>query len=282
MNVCFFFNNLNDRKLILQDRFNLNFEAHKAQLKKMVFEQIKKRSDDNSSDSSDDDNSNELDKEKKKEAPKKKSSEKDPKIEPKQEVKEEPEDSDSDDGIDDSERNLPKKKKKTAAPIRDMVSNVKSSRRAAASNAIKQIRYTSEGGNRYASRKKKEKDPNEDNSGRFGPMTKLCYISPELQTITGDQFMKRCDVVKKMWDYIKEKNLKDPKSGQFFLCDEVLEPIFKRKRVKAFGMTKFLTRHIIGPNDMSPDVRAESEREMSIRREAWLVNFDCATFLSKI
>ena len=43
--------------------------------------------------------------------------------------------------------------------------------------------------------KKKDKNtPKEDNSGKFGRMTKLCLLSEELQSIMGARFMKRCDV----------------------------------------------------------------------------------------
>lgn len=264
----------------MNNRFNLNFSGFKKELKQMVMGELSKirqeqgnGSDDESSSSSGSDSESEDD---------------EPKVEPKKEAKgssnkqkkevkkevgavqpaaaTKHDDSDSDSGVEDSV--LPKGKRGAARVQTDMASKIKSSRRAAASEAMKQIRNTS-GGGRFNGKVKKEKDPNADHSGKFGPMTKLCYISTELQQVTKDQWMKRCDVVKVLWDYIKENNLKDPKNGQFFICDSVLEPIFKKKKVKAFGMQKFLTRHIIGTNDMAPDMREEAEQEMDKRRKEW-------------
>ncbi|EGT39868.1 hypothetical protein CAEBREN_00740 [Caenorhabditis brenneri] len=247
----------------MNNRFNLDFAAYKKQLKQMVMTELSKADDDGANESSS--SSDSEDDEPPQRAPKKEVKEE------VRRVKEEPaanaDDSDSDSGVEDA---TPTKGKKKAAKVQnDMLSNIKSSgRRAAASNAMKQIRNTSEGG-RFAGRKKKEKDPNADNSGKFGPMTKLCYISPELQQVTKDQWMKRCDVVKVLWEYINENDLKDPKNKQFIICDDILQSIFKRKKVKAFGMVKFLTGHIIGLNDMRDDMRAEAEEEMDKRREEW-------------
>lgn len=241
----------------MNNRFNINFDAYKKQLKNIVFEEIAKRNQEQGKDSESETDSDSDDEE----APR----------EPKKDMKEEGKpakhaDSDSDSGVEDAL--VTKGKKRASKPQSDMASNIKSSRRAAASNAMKQIRNTSEGG-RFQGRKKAEKDPNADMSGKFGPMTKLCYISTDLQQVTKDQWMKRCDVVKVMWDYIKQNNLQDPKNKQFFICDDVLETIFKKRRVKAFGMTKFLTRHIIGTQDMAPDMREEAEQEMDKRRQEW-------------
>uniref|UniRef100_A0A1I7TMP0 SWIB domain-containing protein n=1 Tax=Caenorhabditis tropicalis TaxID=1561998 RepID=A0A1I7TMP0_9PELO len=270
----------------MNNRFNINFESHRAALKKMVIGEITKRNQEQgngtdgdgsgSDSSSDSDSDSDSDGEKETEEPKVtkkvekgKDSVKEVKLEkPAKEAKPvKKEDSDSDSGVEDAV--LPKSKKNVSRAQTDMASNIKSSRRAAASEAMKQIRNTSEGGRFSKGKKKTEKDPNADNSGKFGPMTKLCYISPELQQVTKDQWMKRCDVVKVLWDYIKENNLKDPKNGQFIRCDSVLEGIFKKARVKAFGMTKFLTRHIIGTSDMAPDMREEAEQEMDKRRREW-------------
>lgn len=279
----------------MNNRFNTSFESYKSQLKKMVIDEISKRnqeqsgsdsSDDSSGSDSDSDSDEEKDdKKKKKKADKPvKKEEKVLKKEVKEEVKEEVqeevteskppklpkhEDSDSDSGVDDAEVHTSASRKKKPVPEKksapDMASTIKSSRRAAASDALKQIRHAS--GNRYGNgKKKKEKDPNEDTSGKFGPMTKLCYISPELQQVTKDQWMKRCDVMKVMWDYIKENNLKDPKNGQFVICDDVLLSIFNKNRFKGFGMAKFLTKHIIGINDLVPEMREAAEAEMEKRR----------------
>ncbi|CAP25724.1 Protein CBG05179 [Caenorhabditis briggsae] len=233
----------------MNNRFNTSFDSFKSQLKKMVLAEIaKKNQEDESSDSSDE-SGDDSDGEDKKET---------------KDVKKEVKDESDDDEVDDPV--VPKKR--ASKEETDMASNIKSTRRAAASDALKSIR-TSAGG-RFVKKSTKVKDPNADMSGKFGPMTKLCYISTELQQITKDQWMKRCDVVKVLWDYIKANNLKDPKNGQFIICDDVMRSIFNKNRFKGFGMAKFLTKHIIGTSDMAPDMREEAEAEMKKRRSEWL------------
>lgn len=264
----------------MNNRFNVNFDAYRKELREMVMKEITKRNkeqgNEESGSSSSSDSGSESDNDSDDEETEKKESKKEEKEKPKEakkpkqvkKVKEEASDSDS--GVEDTAVVVKRKNTKKASSNveSDMASNIKSSRRAAASKAINQITKTSESRGRHL--KKKVKDPNADNSGKFGPMTKLCYISPELQQVTKDQWMKRCDVVKVLWDYIKENNLKDPKNGQFIICDTVFESIFKKNRVKAFGMAKFLTKHIIGTSDMNPEMRQEAEDEMIKRRAEWL------------
>jgi len=38
--------------------------------------------------------------------------------------------------------------------------------------------------------------------------------------------LARKEVVKKMWDIVKERNLQDPKDKRFMLCDEELQKVF--------------------------------------------------------
>ena len=74
-------------------------------------------------------------------------------------------------------------------------------------------------------------------------------------------FKRVFQVVKRMWAYIKENNLQDPKNKQMIKCDEKLSKvgcIFKiqqflnffmlqvipTKKFRGFGMTKFLKDHM--------------------------------------
>ncbi|EPB66508.1 SWIB/MDM2 domain protein [Ancylostoma ceylanicum] len=83
-------------------------------------------------------------------------------------------------------------------------------------------------------RKKDKNAPKKDNSGKFGRMTKLCLLSEDLQSIVGARFMKRCDVVSKMWEYIRAHDLLDPKDKRFFFVDDKLRTVFGCKRFRAF------------------------------------------------
>ena len=60
--------------------------------------------------------------------------------------------------------------------------------------------------------------------------------------------VSRPQVIKKLWAYLKEKNLQDPTNKQFFTPDKTMEGIFGTKRQKCFGMSKHLKEHLINPN----------------------------------
>jgi len=79
--------------------------------------------------------------------------------------------------------------------------------------------------------------------GKGGYM-KDVKLSDELADIVGGNEMPRHEVVKRMWAYIKENKLQDPKNKQFIKCDEKLSKIIPTKKFKGFGMTKFLKDHM--------------------------------------
>lgn len=51
-------------------------------------------------------------------------------------------------------------------------------------------------------------------------------------------------VVKKLWAYIKEKDLQDPKNRRNIKCDQMLHSIFRVDTINMFQMNKSLTKHI--------------------------------------
>ncbi len=52
-------------------------------------------------------------------------------------------------------------------------------------------------------------------------------LSTELGTFMGEEMMPRGEVVKRMWVYIKEHNLQNPKDKREIVCDANLEKLFK-------------------------------------------------------
>ncbi len=73
------------------------------------------------------------------------------------------------------------------------------------------------------------------------PMT----LSPELEAVTGKGPMSRGQVVKKLWEYIKGKNLQNPANKRNILADEKLKVIFGGKgEVTMFEMTKLVSAHL--------------------------------------
>ena len=70
-------------------------------------------------------------------------------------------------------------------------------------------------------------------------------ISSELEAVVGKGPMARGEVMKKVWVYIKSKNLQDTKNKRNINADEKLKSIFGGKsQVNMFEMTKLLSKHI--------------------------------------
>ncbi|XP_044488343.1 upstream activation factor subunit UAF30-like [Mangifera indica] len=77
-----------------------------------------------------------------------------------------------------------------------------------------------------------------------GGFTKLCSLSPKLQTLVGESELARTEVVKKVWGCIKDNQLQDPKNKQNILCDESLLALFHVSSINMFQMNKALSKHI--------------------------------------
>jgi upstream activation factor subunit UAF30 len=79
------------------------------------------------------------------------------------------------------------------------------------------------------------------NSAFMKPMT----ISSDLAAVVGNGPMPRSEVVKKLWVYIKGKNLQDPKNKRNIVADENLKKVFGGKAVvNMFEMTKLVSKHL--------------------------------------
>ncbi|KXS13464.1 SWIB-domain-containing protein [Gonapodya prolifera JEL478] len=87
----------------------------------------------------------------------------------------------------------------------------------------------------------------EPKKARKSPFNRPKELSPELAAVVGESVMSRPQVVKKLWEYIKARDLQDPSNKRRVLLekDEVLGRVFPgRKWVDAFGMNKTLSKHI--------------------------------------
>ena len=70
-------------------------------------------------------------------------------------------------------------------------------------------------------------------------------VSDDLAAVVGKGPMPRSEVVKKLWEYIKGKDLQDPKNKRDILADEALKKVFGGKsRVNMFEMTKLVSAHL--------------------------------------
>ncbi|KAK8518818.1 hypothetical protein V6N12_012059 [Hibiscus sabdariffa] len=99
-------------------------------------------------------------------------------------------------------------------------------------------------GNARRSRKERSSKVDKDVKRRGGGFNKLCSLSPQLQEFIGESELARTEVVKRLWAYIREKNLQDPKDKRNVLCDESLCALFCVNSINMFQMNKALSKHI--------------------------------------
>ncbi|XP_022763338.1 gelsolin-related protein of 125 kDa isoform X1 [Durio zibethinus] len=123
-------------------------------------------------------------------------------------------------------------------------------------------------GNAHGSKQKRPSKVDKDVKRRGGGFTKLCSLSPQLQAFIGEPELARTEVVKRLWTYIREKNLQDPNNRRNILCDESLHALFRVNSINMFQMNKALSKHIWPLNE--EDAHADStkmERKSKQARE---------------
>lgn len=70
-------------------------------------------------------------------------------------------------------------------------------------------------------------------------------VSAELAAVVGKGPMPRSEVVKKLWVYIKSKNLQDATNKRNINADDALKKVFGGKAVvNMFEMTKLVSAHL--------------------------------------
>ena len=83
--------------------------------------------------------------------------------------------------------------------------------------------------------------PRKANPALMKPMK----LSEELEAVVGKGPMPRSQVVKKIWEYIKSKDLQNPKNRRNILADDKLKVVFGGKgEVTMFEMTKLVSAHL--------------------------------------
>ena len=67
-------------------------------------------------------------------------------------------------------------------------------------------------------------------------------LSNELTEFFGGVFeMPRNEVIKKIWEYIRENNLQNPKDRREIVFDGKMRKLFKKDKMNMFKMTKALS-----------------------------------------
>ena len=83
--------------------------------------------------------------------------------------------------------------------------------------------------------------PGKANSAFMKPLN----LTADLEAVVGKGPMPRSEVVKKLWVYIKENNLQDPKNKRDIVADAKLKSVFGGKSVvNMFEMTKLVSKHL--------------------------------------
>jgi upstream activation factor subunit UAF30 len=94
-------------------------------------------------------------------------------------------------------------------------------------------------------KKVKKKAPKKDGeSAKTSSISSLeLNLSPKLAELLGVNKLPRTQVVKQIWEYIKEHNLQNPNDKREILCDEKLSEILGKKTTM-FKMNKALSAHL--------------------------------------
>jgi len=105
-----------------------------------------------------------------------------------------------------------------------------------------------------AAKRKGVKGKTADKPKRAAPnngFNKPMLLSPTLSAFLGNvRELSRPQVVKQIWEYIKENNLQDTTDKRYILCDDNLYSVFKTKRVHMFQMNKILADHLKTKEDV--------------------------------
>ncbi|XP_073107915.1 uncharacterized protein [Elaeis guineensis] len=93
---------------------------------------------------------------------------------------------------------------------------------------------------------KKEGEGKRQKGGSSGLLVPLPLSDDLVKFIgTGENALSRSDVVKRMWEYIKQNNLQDPADKRNVICDEKLKELFKVDSFRGFTVSKLLAAHFI-------------------------------------
>ncbi|KAL3844398.1 hypothetical protein ACJIZ3_001801 [Penstemon smallii] len=73
---------------------------------------------------------------------------------------------------------------------------------------------------------------------------KVQTVSPALAKFIGSPEASRSGAVKKIWEYVKSKNLQNPSNRREIYCDDKLKTIFNgQEKVDFPGIAKLLSNH---------------------------------------
>jgi upstream activation factor subunit UAF30 len=65
----------------------------------------------------------------------------------------------------------------------------------------------------------------------------------------GETQLSRPQTVKKIWAYVKARELQDPSDKRQIRCDDAMRAVFKQDRVHMFTMNKLLAAHLYAADE---------------------------------
>ena len=93
---------------------------------------------------------------------------------------------------------------------------------------------------------KASKDEKAINGPKLNGFTKHLNLSSEMQAWMGVSTCSRPDMIKKLWSYIRQNNLQDPKDRRYVNADDTLTQLTGETRFQAFSFAKLVKKHIYG------------------------------------
>ncbi|MCJ1448923.1 MAG: hypothetical protein MMC23_009442 [Stictis urceolatum] len=75
----------------------------------------------------------------------------------------------------------------------------------------------------------------------------LTLSAPLSALLDGETQLSRPQTVKRIWQYVKERDLQDPKDKRQIRCDDALRAVFKSEKVHMFTMNKILGQNLYDP-----------------------------------
>jgi upstream activation factor subunit UAF30 len=83
-------------------------------------------------------------------------------------------------------------------------------------------------------------------------------LSPALSSLLNETQLSRPQTVKKIWAYVKERDLQDPADKRQIRCDDAMRAVFKQDRVHMFTMNKILNQNLYAVDEITNASKVEN------------------------
>lgn len=123
-------------------------------------------------------------------------------------------------------------------------------------------------------KKTKKKSEKSKEPSHTGIATRMLHLSRPLSEIVHADQLPRTQVVKGVWEYIKEHNLQNPNDRREIICDEKMQKVFG-KSTTMFKMNKQLVDHMYNADEILPP--KEEPEPVVMKPESSAVTLPVAT-----